>query len=136
VDASHPDPEGQIVAVRSVLADVGADGVPELVVLNKADAADPETVARLRRREPHSVLVSARTGVGIEELQAMIAAELPRPAVEVHVLVPYDRGDLVNRVHSTGEVLAEEHTGEGTALHARVGDELAADLAPFSAATV
>ncbi|MFP5346430.1 MAG: GTPase HflX [Actinomycetes bacterium] len=131
VDVSHPDPEGQIVAVRQVLAEVGADQVPELVVLNKADAADPETVARLRRREPHSVLVSARTGQGIPELRSLIEAELPRPDLEVQVLVPYERGDLVNRVHTTGEVLSEEHTGEGTAMRARVGRELAADLAEF-----
>ena len=136
VDVSHPDPEGQIGAVRRVLAEVGADAVPELVVLNKADAADADTVARLRRREPHSVLVSARTGLGLDELRELIATELPRPDVEVRVLVPYDRGDLVNRVHSTGEVLGEQHTGDGTALRARVGAELAADLAPFSTVPV
>jgi GTP-binding protein HflX len=132
VDVSHPDPEGQITAVREVLAEIGADSVPELVVLNKADAADPDTVARLRRREPHSVLVSARTGAGIAELRNLIATELPRPLVEVQVLLPYDRGDLVSRVHSTGEVLEEEHLAEGTSLVARVNPDLAAELQAFT----
>ena len=67
VDGSHPDPEGQIAAVREVLAEIGADGVPELVVINKSDAADPMVLARLRQREPHSVVVSAKTGDGIAD---------------------------------------------------------------------
>ena len=136
VDVSHPDPEGQLVAVRTVLAEVGADAVRELVVLNKADAADAETIARLRSREPHSVLVSARTGAGLDELVRMVEAELPHPDVEVDVLVPFDRGDLVSRVHSTGEVLATEHVAEGTRLHARVRGDLAAELGPFATAPV
>jgi GTP-binding protein HflX len=129
VDVSHPDPEGQISAVRTVLAEIeGADEIPELIVLNKADAADPEVVARVRRREPRSVLVSAFTGDGVEELRERIAGELPRPRVEVDVVVPYDRGDLVNRAHTEGEIDVEDHTPHGTALRARVGAELAAEL--------
>ena len=134
VDASHPDPEGQLATVREVLADVGADGIPELVVLNKADVADPEVLQRLRLREPRSVAVSARTGAGIEELQELVAVGLPRPQVEVEVLVPYDRGDLVSRVHVSGEVLREEHLVGGTRLRARVMRPLAAELAPFATA--
>ena len=65
VDGSHPDPEGQLGAVREVLAEIGAGDVPELVVINKADTADPMVLARLRQREPHSVVVSAKTGEGI-----------------------------------------------------------------------
>ena len=133
VDASHPDPEGQILAVREVLGEVEADDVREIVVLNKADAADPVVLERLRRREPHSVVVSARTGQGIAQLRELIAAELPRPDVELHVLVPYERGDVVSRVHETGEVLSSEHQPGGTLLHARVSEELAADLAEFLA---
>ena len=67
VDGSHPDPEGQIAAVREVFAEIGATTVPELIVINKADAADPMVLARLRQREPHSVVVSAKTGEGIAE---------------------------------------------------------------------
>ena len=70
VDGSHPDPEGQISAVRAVLADVDAADVPELIVINKADAADPLVIARLRQHEPHSVVVSAKTGEGIAEALA------------------------------------------------------------------
>ena len=133
VDASHADPEGQIAAVRTVLGEIeGAAGIPELVVLNKADAADPDVLARLRRREPRSVVVSARTGAGIDELRDLIAAELPRPRETVDVVVPYGRGDLVSRTHTEGEIDVEEHTEHGTALRARVDRDLAAELRAVS----
>ncbi|HSF26791.1 MAG TPA: GTPase HflX [Actinomycetes bacterium] len=131
VDGSHPDPEGQLGAVRQVLLEVGARDVPEIVVVNKADAADPLVLDRLRRREPHSVIVSARTGQGLDELRAAIERDLPRPAVEVDVVVPYARGELVSRVHEHGKVLAEEHTPDGTRLRALVPESLAAELVGF-----
>jgi GTP-binding protein HflX len=132
VDGAHPDPEGQLVAVREVLAEIGASGIPELVVINKADIADPMTIARLRQREPHSVVCSAKTGDGIAQARAAIEADLPRPEVEVHVLLPYDRGDLVSRIHDVGEVLHTEHTGDGTVVHARVSEALAGELEPYA----
>ncbi|MEP7765269.1 GTPase HflX [Sanguibacter sp. 25GB23B1] len=129
VDASHPDPEGQIEAVRHVLADIpGMADVPEVIVLNKADLADAETITRLRSRERNTLVVSARTGEGIPELLDFIAASLPHPGVQVDLVVPYDRGDLVNRVHLEGEIDHLEHTGEGTLVQGRVDDELAAEL--------
>jgi GTP-binding protein HflX len=132
VDGSHPDPEGQLAAVREVLAEIGADKVPELVAINKVDAADPLVVARLKAREPHSVVVSAKTGEGVADLLAAVEADLPRPDIEVTALVPYARGDLVSRVHDLGDVIDVEHTGEGTRMHARVGEALAGELAPYA----
>jgi GTP-binding protein HflX len=133
VDGSHPDPEGQITAVRAVLADVEAPDVLEVIVVNKADIADPDVVDRILRHEKHSIAVSARTGAGLEELQALIGVELPRPDVDVDVVVPYNRGDLVSRVHSEGEVVASDHRAEGTHLVARVNPDLAAELTAFVA---
>src|SRR4051812_23375263 len=128
VDGSDADPEAQIAAVREVLRDVGGADVPELIVINKADVADEMAIARLRRQEPRSVVVSARTGAGVEELLQAVEDGLPHDERELHVLVPYDRGDLVTRVHDLGEVLSQEHTGEGTALHVRVPARMAAEL--------
>ncbi|PRY63672.1 GTP-binding protein HflX [Knoellia remsis] len=133
VDGSHPDPEGQISAVRAVLADVDAADVKEVIVVNKADIADPEVLDRIRRHEKHSIAVSARTGEGIEELRQLIAEELPQPDIDVDVLVPYDRGDLVSRLHEEGEVLASEHVGNGTRVTAKVNADLAAELAAYRA---
>jgi GTP-binding protein HflX len=131
VDGSHVDPEGQLAAVREVLAEIGADKVPELVVINKVDAADPLVVARLRQREPHSVAVSARSGEGIDEVLAAIEADLPRPGVPFAALLPYDRGDLLNRIHTQGEVESLEHTGDGTLVSGRVNADLAGELTPY-----
>ncbi|QOV35087.1 GTPase HflX [Streptomyces ferrugineus] len=131
VDGSHPNPEEQLAAVREVIRDVGAVDVPEIVVINKADAADPLTLQRLMRIEKRSIAVSARTGQGIQELLALIDNELPRPSVEIEALVPYTHGKLVARAHTEGEVISEEHTPEGTLLKVRVHEELAADLAPY-----
>jgi GTP-binding protein HflX len=134
VDGSHPDPEGQIRAVRQVLAETGAGDLAEIIAINKADIADPVELTRLRTLEPRSVIVSARTGEGLSELLEMIAAELPRPAVEVSALVPYTRGGLVSRVHEHGEVLELEHTDTGTRLRARVDPGLAAMLDGYALA--
>ncbi len=128
VDGSHPDPEGQLSAVRAVFADIDASGVKELVVINKADMADPITLARLRQRELHSVICSAKTGEGIEDVLAAIEGDLPRPDVDVRLLLPYSRGDLLSRIHDHGEVLTLDHTGEGTLVHARVSEAFAGEL--------
>jgi GTPase len=135
VDAADADPEAQIRAVREVFADIDALGVPEQLVFNKADAADPEALLRLRRLAPDAIVVSARTGLGLAELQQIIEARLPSPAVEVTVLVPYSRGDLVARLHETAEVLSTEHTVDGTLVNARVSSAFAAALTPFANAT-
>lgn len=135
VDGSHPEPETQLAAVREVIVSVDAQNVPEIVVINKADAADPLVLQRLLRREPHAIVVSARSGQGIEELLALIDRELPHPAVEVTVLVPYTRGDLVSRVHAEGELLSTEHTADGTLLHAKVATVLAAELERYAVVT-
>ncbi|GAA2714307.1 GTPase HflX [Micromonospora olivasterospora] len=133
VDGTHPDPEEQVRAVREVLAEVGADRLPELLVINKTDAADEETLLRLKRLWPDAVFASAHSGQGIDEVRAAIEQRLPSPAVEVRAVLPYDRGDLVARVHRQGEVLSTAHLPEGTLLHVRVGEALAADLAPYVA---
>ena len=128
VDGSHPDPESQLLAVRTVLAEIGADQVRELVVINKVDASDPLTLARLSRVEPGAQLVSALTGQGIDELRAAIEHALPHPEVEIELTVPYHRGDLLARVHAEGEIAATRHDDDGTYLKARVPAGLAAEL--------
>ena len=133
VDGSDPDPLGQINAVHVVLQDIDASSVPEVIVVNKVDAMDEEAILTLRQALPGAVWVSARTGAGMDELRALIAARLPHPEVDVDVLVPYDRGDLVARVHRDGEVLAEVHEAGGTRLTARVDGALAAALEEFGA---
>ncbi len=133
VDGSDPDPESQIAAVREVFDEIGASGVPELIVINKRDAADPLTLSRLHRLLPNAVTVSARTGEGLGDLVDALVARVPHPPVQIQALVPYTRGDLVAKVHSLGEVLSCEHLAEGTLLRARVSAGLASAIAPYCA---
>ena len=136
VDASDPMPEGQVAAVREVLAEVieerDAAMPPELLVVNKVDAADLFTLARLRNLMPGAVFVSARHGTGLRELRERIAAALPHPSVTVDVLVPFTRADLVARIHAEGEVTTKEHTEHGTRLRAKVYPDLGATLEEFA----
>jgi len=131
VDGSDADPQAQIAAVRGVLAEVGAANVPELVVINKVDDADPVTLKALQLRERGSVPVSAKTGEGLGELRAAIEQALPDRDLAVRVSVPYTRGDLIARAHAAGEVTRVEHGPDGTLLEARVPPELAAELERF-----
>ncbi len=128
LDGSDADPFGQVTAVRTVLSEIGAADVAEQLVVNKTDAADPDALLALRGRFPDAVFVSARTGAGIDELRARLEQRLPRPEIEVRALVPYDRGDLINRIHAGGEFLSSEHTEHGTLVVARVNADLAGEL--------
>ncbi|MBK1788335.1 GTPase HflX [Prauserella sp. ASG 168] len=137
VDGSAPAPEEQVEAVHEVLNEIAhrrSDALPpELIVINKADAADELTLARLRHLLPDAMVVSARSGQGVTALVDEVSRRLPRPEVAVDVLVPYARGELVARAHADGEVLSEEHTPEGTRLQARVHPDLAAALRSYVA---
>jgi len=133
VDGADADPIGQINAVHEVLGEIDALDVPEIIVVNKTDAMTAEAVTRLRATLPEALWISARTGDGMDVLRDRLALALPRPEVAVEVLLPYDRGDLVARVHRDGEVLTEVHEATGTRLCARVGPELAAVLSNHAA---
>ncbi len=128
VDASDPDPMGQIRTVREVIAEVGGSAIEELVVFNKVDLVDDDERVRLRGLVQGALLVSARTGEGIEDLESEIAARLPRPDVEFFGIIPYDRGDLVSRAHIAGKVLEVEYVESGTKLRAMVRGDLLAEL--------
>lgn len=125
VDGSHPDPFEQIRAVREVVADIGASEVPEIIAINKVDAAKPEVIMALLRQEPNAFAFSAKTGFGIDNLLRAIENSLPHPNIEIDTVIPYNRGDLVNAIHEKGEVLEEEYRPEGTYLRALVDDRLA-----------
>ena len=134
VDGSDPDLEGQITAVREVLDGIGAGGRPELLAVNKTDLADPDVLARLRAEHRDAVLVSARTGEGVDALREAVESALPAPHERVDVLIPWDRGDLVDRIHRFGEIESDEYLADGTRLVARVHADLAAELAGFAVA--
>ena len=131
VDGSHPDPASQLRTVRDVIAEVDALGIPEIVAFNKSDLIDETQRLVLHGLVPDAVFVSARTGEGIEQLRARVAAALPVPDREVTVTVPYDRGELVAELHERNRVLDTEYVEEGTRVHAFVGGETLAKLEPY-----
>lgn len=131
VDASHPDPGGQIATVRNVIAEVGGGQVPELIVFNKIDLVDQSTRMALRGMEPNSIGVSARTGEGVTELQEVIAGLIPEPNVRIDALIPYSRGELVSRLHLNSRILELEYLEDGTRVSAMVRPDLAAELRAF-----
>ena len=125
VDGSHPDPFEQIRAVREVITEIGGGEIPEIIAINKVDAADPDVVMEILRKEKNSFAFSARTGFGIDGLVRAIEKSLPHPNVEINALIPYDRGDLVSAVHERGEILSEEYVETGTQMRALVDGGLA-----------
>ncbi|HEY5652324.1 MAG TPA: GTPase HflX, partial [Acidimicrobiia bacterium] len=120
VDASDPDPEGQIAAVHEVVAEVGADEVPELIVFNKIDLADPIDIGRLRRLYPDAPMISALTGEGVDDLLAYLGERLHAATVLMRLSIPYERGDVLAAAHRLGDVLVEKHEDTATVIEARI----------------
>ena len=120
-DASSDDMEAQIEAVRTVLAEIGAAGIPEVLALNKIDLVDRAELDRRSGRHPDAAAISAVTGEGLDDLLEVVGRAIPRFPVDITALIPHDRGDLVALLHREAEVLSEQALAEGTLVRARVG---------------
>ena len=131
VDAAADDPEQQIGSVRETLQEIGAHELPELLVLNKIDVADPIALQRLRALYPAAVAVSAARGTGLDELRERLETILIVPDVDIEVLVPFDHGDIVSLIHRVGEILAESHEPGGTRIKGRVPRRYAESVRQF-----
>ena len=129
VDGAGPDVEAHIDAVRSVLADIGAGDVPELLCFNKADKS-PD-VADFVRRHEGSVAISALTGQGVPLLLATIGDRLRAATRVLDLLIPFERGDVLAEVHREGEVLAEAVSEGGMRLTTRLDEAGSAKLAEW-----
>ncbi|MFF1634789.1 GTPase HflX [Leifsonia sp. NPDC058248] len=132
VDGSHPDPASQLATVRDVIGEVGARELPEIVVFNKADLIGPDDRLVLRGLEPGAIFASARTGEGIDEVLAAISRLLPDTSIEVELVVPYDRGDLISALHERGRVLSTEYVEDGTRVTARIQPEFESVFEAFA----
>jgi len=118
VDASSAEAERQIEAVRSVLRELGAGDIPELLAANKLDVADPEALVALKGLG--AVPVSAATGEGIDAFLETLAERLRALNAVVELSVPYERGDVLAALHREGEVLVEVHDDRATRVRARL----------------
>lgn len=128
VDGSDEDPFGQISAVREVLNEIGAGEIPEIIAINKSDIADPMDIAAIQGSFPNAIVISAQTGAGLDDLLQRIDSELPQTLVAIDVTIPYNRGDLLARIHDTGEQVRIDHVEMGSCVTALVPPSLAADI--------
>jgi GTP-binding protein HflX len=120
VDASDPDPDHQVASVHAVLDEIDANDVDEIIVFNKIDAIDETTLTRLNAMHPDAELVSAQMGEGVPKLLDAIVAGLNAKTTELHLEIPYSRGDLLAELHNTAEVLSMDHNDTGTAITVRL----------------
>ena len=133
VDASAPDPEGQLESVRSVVREIGAGGVPELLVINKADLA-PDEAKQLAFDHEGSVTISAGTGAGIEELLTVLGQRIRSSDRVVQLNIPHGRGDLIAAAHREGDVIDSHENDEMTVLHVVLDDAGKAKFSEFAVA--
>jgi GTP-binding protein HflX len=134
VDGSHPDPVSQLATVRDVIGEVGAHDIPELVVFNKSDLVSDDDRLVLRGLEPRAIFVSARSGEGINDVLGQLSDLLPSPQIELTLLVPYDRGDLIALLHDQGRMVSTEYVEGGTLVRAFVTPEIQGQFTPFLSA--
>ena len=139
VDGSAPDFEGQVDAVRTVLAEIGAGGLPELLVVNKADAVEAhggeagEEARRLMESHDGAVMVSARTGQGIDVLLEAMGDRLRVGDRVVELVIPWARGDILAAVHREGEIVGERAGEESTRIQVVLDDVGKSRFAAFLA---
>jgi GTP-binding protein HflX len=134
VDASVPEDElvAMTDAVEDVLLEIGADAVPEILVLAKADRVDDERRAELLRRHPGAVLVSAVTGEGIDTLATRIEEEFSRTLEDVELLIPFQDGARLAELHAIAGDLEREETPDGVRVLARLPAPVAARYQEFA----
>lgn len=120
VDASDADPDNQVASVRAVLNEIGASDVEELIVFNKIDAIDDTAEARLRSLHPAALFISAKAGDGIDELLDALVDRLDAKTIQLELLIPYDRGDVIAELHKTGDVSDLSHEELGTSVTVRL----------------
>ena len=134
VDAAAADPDSQIAAVRSVLAEIGADSVPEIFAFNKCDRGRRAAV-RLHVLHPDSVICSALSGEGLDDLLGAIGEALRAYDRTVDLSVPYERGDVIAALHRGGEVLDQHDSGSGLSVRVRLDEAGRRRFAQFTTRT-
>ena len=130
VDASAVHPEQQITAVREVLAEIGADQVPEFFVFNKADLVD-DWGASLVEDHQGAVAVSALRNEGLEIMMRRLADRMRAITQVTELLVPYNRGDILASIHREGEVVMSELEDGGMRIRARLSSASEGRLREF-----
>ena len=119
-DASEPEARRLVQArsVEEVLEEIGAGAVPRLLVLNKVDLVGPEEREMLVNRHAGAVLVSARTGEGLDALRDRLADTARRELTRLEVMVPYASGEVISAIYAAGRDVEQEPGERGTLVRA------------------
>ena len=133
VDASDADPDHQVASVRDVLMEIGAADVDELIVYNKVDLLTTTQLDRLAELHPAAEVISARTGEGLGDLLDALVDRLDAKTIELDLIIPYDRGEVLAEIHDAGEVMRIEHQGDGTEVSVRLPHDSAHRFREFVA---
>jgi GTP-binding protein HflX len=133
VDASDADPDHQVASVRDVLMEIGAADVDELIVYNKVDLLTTTQLDRLAELHPAAEVVSARTGEGLDDLLDALVDRLDAKTIELDLIIPYDRGEVLAEIHDAGEVMRIEHQSDGTEVSVRLPHDSAHRFREFVA---
>ncbi|HCF96728.1 MAG TPA: GTPase HflX [Verrucomicrobia bacterium] len=132
IDASHPEMDAQVTAVEAVLEELGAADKPTIHVLNKIDCVDePATMDAVRRRFSYGVLISARTGEGLAQLEELLQVVLGQERVPMMLRLPPDRSDLIAKIHRHGTVVSKSFLDSDVIMEVRVSRELVPELEAF-----
>lgn len=131
VDASDPHCEQEIAAVRSILSEIGADQIRQVMVLNKCDLLDEDQMAERLSAHPDAVQVSAMEGTGVAGLLYAISSVASEGDVSMTVLVPYEKGLLLKMVHERCQVMRERYVQGGLLATVKASARMSATLAPY-----
>jgi GTP-binding protein HflX len=132
-DASARQRDAQIQAVREVLEQIGAHGVPQILVFNKCDLLDQEARQTLETRFPQALPISALTGEGIDQLLGRVEQTMNATSTLLDVVIPFTEGGLVRLAHERCTIVSERFSEKGTTLQIQVPPSLVARFEPYVA---
>lgn len=113
-DGASDDMMQQHDTVIQVLTELGAQEQPRIEVINKCDLCTEEHGAPMVI--PGAVMISAKTGDGLLELQERIAQQLQQSHTSVVFAIPFDQFALTGRIRKIGRVIQEQYTDTGVEL--------------------
>ena len=127
-DLTSPEIKEQAEVTAHLLSELGCDGIPQIYVMNKADAAEfTDTVFE----DDNTVMISAKEQTGFDKLLDCIMKNLPETAKRMNLLIPYDKTAFIGRIRQEGKVFSEEYTADGTAVDALVDIKLVKEASAF-----
>ena len=129
LDSSDSHFRDHIRVTEDTLKGLEADGIPRLYIYNKADLLEDRKIPQVRGDD---IWMSAGTGAGITELMELIVDKVYGDISTAEFLIPYSRGDVVNRLHATSSIISEEYTAEGTLIKADVTAKIKGEMEAFA----